>query len=88
MAQHIHVHLHKTRDAAVKRLIDTFTGNKTSVRVYYDSEWEEYQCELWYKKPMGWQLQNKATYHTDDKGDALSTAKDMLRRADARTDNA
>lgn len=72
----------KTRD---EKLIKTLSGDKTMVKVYYDDGWKEFQAKLYYKKPFGWQEQNKASYHSDDKEDALSTAADMLRRAEART---
>lgn len=77
----------KEQKAATKdeKLIKTLTGDKTMVKVFYDDEWEEFQAKLYYKKPFGWQEQNKASYHSDDKEDVLSTAADMLRRAEART---
>lgn len=73
-----------TADAGLK-LIKTLPGEKTMVKVFYNDEWEEFEAKLYYKKPFGWQEQNKASYHSDDKEDALSTAADMLKRAEART---
>ena len=43
-----------------------------AVKVYRDSEWDEYQC----KAPDG------STYHTDCKADALATAEAMDLKAD------
>lgn len=77
-----------TADAGLGKLIKTLTSDRTMVKVYFDAEWEEYIARLYYKKPFGWQEQNKASYHSDDKEDALSTAADMLRRAESRTKDA
>ena len=47
------------------------------VKVYKDSEWNEYVCRLFING-----TENKdASYHTDDKLDALDTAIAMLRFA-------
>lgn len=77
-----------TADAGLGKLIKTLTSDRTMVKVYFDAEWEEYIARLYYKKPFGWQEQTKASYHSDDKEDALSTAADMLRRAESRTKDA
>lgn len=47
--------------------VPTLSGSAVSVR--YDREWEEYQVRV--------QGQPKATYHTDDRDDALRTAQVM-----------
>lgn len=39
------------------------------ISVWFDSEWSEYQVRV--------QGHPKATYHTDDRGDALATAQRM-----------
>jgi len=47
------------------------------VKVYKDSDWNEYVCRLFING-----TENKdASYHTDDKLDALDTAVAMLRFA-------
>lgn len=49
------------------KLPETLKG--TPVSVWFDEEWEEYQVKV--------KGQPKATYHTSDKTDALSTAQVM-----------
>jgi len=56
-----------------RKLIQTTTSGANTVKVYIDYSWEEYQVTL-----VG---QPEATYHTNDRLDALDTAKAMLSRA-------
>jgi hypothetical protein len=55
------------------RLIDTFIGTTCTVKVYKDSTWDEYVCRLF----EGGKEFKGASYHTNDKTDALETAKCM-----------
>lgn len=48
----------------------------TVIRVKRDAEWDEYQVQV--------SGSPDATYHTDDKDDALGTAKVMLADLDKR----
>lgn len=67
-----------SRDAAFGKLIQTITDGNATVKVFYDEEWEEYVCRLFVNgKDQG----DGPVYHTDDKSDAISTARDMARRA-------
>lgn len=77
-----------TADAGLGKLIKTLTSDRTMVKVYFDAEWEEYIARLYYKFAQGWVEKTEASYHTDDKEDALSTASDMFRRAESRTKDA
>ena len=55
------------------RLIAEFTNAETGkASVYYDSEWQEYVVR-WFNT-HGVHL-DASDYHTDDKEDALSTAR-------------
>ncbi len=47
------------------------------VKVYWDSEWQEYSCMLVVNKAIDF----KATYYTDNRLDAICTAKAMLDRS-------
>lgn len=67
--------LDTAKDAA--RLIHTETNGNATVKVYWNGDWEEYVARLFVN---GVENAN-ASYHTDDKDDAISTAKDMARRA-------
>ena len=52
-------------------------NNDLLVKVYRDSDWNEYVCRLFING-----TENKdASYHTDDKLDALDTATAMIRFA-------
>lgn len=55
--------------------IAVFSEGNRVVRVYWNSNWEEFRCVL--------NINNKtvkdATYFTNDKQDALDTAKIMVR---------
>lgn len=81
----VSVHLHAAQTLArsgardAQRLIDTVysSDGKVTVKVYRDTDWEEFVCKMW----VNGAYQSAADYHTDDKGDALSTAKDMARKA-------
>lgn len=55
------------------RLIDTLIGPTRTVKVYNNSEYNEYVCRLF----EGAKEFKGAAYHTNDKDDALSTAKIM-----------
>jgi hypothetical protein len=55
------------------RLIETFIGTTRTVKVYRDSDWDEYVCRLF----EGDKEFKGAAYHTNDKADALETAKRM-----------
>lgn len=61
-----------------RKLIKTVTGSKSSCKVYFDKDWDEYQCELF----INGVWQKNATYHDNDKGEALSTAEAMVKRAE------
>ena len=77
MAVHIHIHT-RNRDGA--RLIaieqaSTPGGQRAQAKVYYDPDTEEYTCKLFIGNP--WRYVASADYFTDDKNDALGTAKRM-----------
>ena len=59
------------------RLIRTETNGTSTVKtkVYRDSECDEYRVKLF----IAGVHRTRADYHTDDKGDALATAKVMAR---------
>jgi hypothetical protein len=52
-----------------------FTGPHGYTRVYYDSDWQEYRVKLWQGKDRV--REKNSDYHTDDRQDALDTAKIM-----------
>lgn len=58
-------------DAEGERLIKTVTGSAGTVKVYFNSEWEEFTA-----RPNNGRGE-KSWYHTDDKEDAISTAQVM-----------
>jgi len=58
------------------RLIEVFKKGKITLRVLYDREWDEYSVK-WYDD--GEHDEDK-TYYTNDKKDALGTAKLSLER--------
>lgn len=60
----------------MKKLIQTLTcvEKVASVNIYYDDGLDEYKCAL---KQFGLTMP-ELDYFTDDAGDALSTAKQML----------
>jgi hypothetical protein len=57
-----------------KRLIATITGTVRTVKVYRDAEWNEYTCV---PQDASRTDREARTYHTDDKQDALNTARVM-----------
>ena len=56
------------------RLIKTITNKTDIAKVYYSSEWIEYQVKAW----QAGQRFAAGDYFTDDKEDALGTAKLMM----------
>lgn len=73
-----------TRDG-VLRLVDKVVGVKSIVRVYYDDDLDgEYICQLF----VNGKHNEAADYYTDSKSDAVGTAREMVRHADANTRDA
>lgn len=66
-----------TRDASLGRLLDTQTNGRFTVKVFYNAENAEYVCRL-FKDGVAYE---PADYFTDDKQDAMDSAKRMLREA-------
>lgn len=62
--------------ADADRLIQTFTGQAGVVKVYFDPEWKEYRAKPFYGNPPR-VMREQTWYFTDDKADALATAKVM-----------
>lgn len=60
------------------RLINTIhkASEELTVKTYRDTEWGEYRVKMYVK---GQHLQD-ADYHTDDKEDALDTARGIVTR--------
>ena len=58
----------------ITKINDTIMGGDFLVKVYKDTEWNEYICRLFVN---GTEMVDSA-YHTDDKQDALDTANSML----------
>ena len=58
------------------KLIQKFGDDAVMVKVYRDSEWNEFVCRLFVD---GAEMKS-ASYHTDDKQDAIDTAQAMFRR--------
>ena len=58
----------------IHKIQDTIANVDFLVKVYKDSEWNEYVCRLF---ANGAEMYSSA-YHTDDKQDALDTADRML----------
>jgi len=58
----------------ITEISDTIGGTEYTVKVYRDTEWNEYVSRLF---KDGVELVN-ASYHTDDKEDALDTANSMI----------
>ena len=56
-----------------RKIAEHFDG-RFAVKVYYDRDWQEYQVRLY----VDGKLYEPATYHTDDKQDALDSAPTML----------
>lgn len=60
-----------------KRLVKTFTGGNRTAKVYYDPDWQEH-CVRFFEDGKE---QKNATYHTEDKQDALDTAKNFAEKS-------
>lgn len=56
------------------KINDTIMGGDFLVKVYKDTEWNEYVCRLFVN---GTEMVDSA-YHTEDLQDALDTASSML----------
>lgn len=52
----------------------TFNGSTGMTKIFWDTEWEEYRVKLW----AGGKRKPLADYHTDDRQDAIDTAKLMV----------
>lgn len=69
-----------------KKLIHTEVKENRMVKVYRDSQWQEYVCELYEfetvlsfgKKTCAWVKNALASSHDTDKQSALDTAQAML----------
>jgi len=61
-------------------LLDRFQENQTEVKVYRDTEWDEYSVRV-FKKGIE---QVMASYHTPDKQDALDTAREMVNQGEMK----
>ena len=57
---------------------ETEKGLDIAVVIYFDTEYNEYQVHSWNPNPKSRETAN--FYHTDDKDDAVETAKFILRR--------
>lgn len=60
-----------------KRIIEKFWTGTVMVKVYRDSEWDEYSCVLFID---GIKQREATNYYTTDKEDALNTANAMMLR--------
>jgi hypothetical protein len=60
------------------KLIQVFNSSERQVKVYWCKEWSEYQCKLYEVVSGKAKFYEPATYHTDDKQDALDTARKMI----------
>ena len=58
------------------RLIHTETKGSITVKVYYCNEWQEYQNKVY----INGEYKPEQTSYTDDKQDAIDTAKLILHR--------
>jgi transcriptional regulator of met regulon len=61
-----------------RRKIATLGTALVQVRVYRDSEYDEWVCRLYTLECTGWTLNADADYFTDSKEDALGTAAQMV----------
>ena len=59
------------------KLVETFKGTEKLVKVYWCKDWEEYQCKVYAVASGVSKIIKDATYHTDDKNDAIMTARKM-----------
>ncbi len=59
-----------------KRLIDKFFNDELEERssIYYDPEWQEFVVKFW----QHGEYQANADYFTNDKADAILTAKALI----------
>lgn len=57
------------------RLIETLINGNNTAKVYRDAEWQEYRVKFWQN---GFRQPERTDYHTDDKQDAIGTAKEMI----------
>ena len=64
---------------ATMRLVHQENGSRGLVRVYHDRDHQEFVCQLWERKALGLLHVQGADYFTDDKADAISTARVMAR---------
>lgn len=60
-----------------RKLLQKLESDRHTVGIYRDAEWDEFVAVL--KNENGKEL---STYHTDDKQDAIQTARRMLAEAD------
>lgn len=58
--------------------IETFKNADSMVKVEWSKTWEEYRVRLFQVKGMTLKAQKPADYFTDDKLDAIRTARAML----------
>lgn len=60
-----------------RKRIETITNTKTGefAKVYRDSEWQEYVVRFYDKAGA---LKRAEDFHTDDKGDAQTTARSVI----------
>lgn len=56
------------------KLIQSFPFEGGAVKVYWSKEWEEFQV----RRVVGGKHREAETYHTNDKADALATARTMV----------
>lgn len=63
-----------------ENVIATFKDGPHRAYVIKDDHWDEFRAELW----IDGEHQKNADYHTDDRTDALHTAKHMLNEAAAQ----
>lgn len=64
--------------APIMKLIETFKNAQKIIKVYWCAEWQEYQAKLYGVTNGKATYYAPATYHTDDKEDAICTARKML----------
>jgi len=63
------------------RKITEISKDSITVKVMFDAEWQEYRCQLYVEAHHQGE---KTDYHTDDKQDAMDTAKAMLKEAEGK----
>ena len=62
-----------------RRLVNRFATDNFTAKVHFDAEWSEYRVTLWQHINNGIEgLRSISTYHTDDRADAVATAKHSL----------